>query len=233
MLNYQHEPLEEWPADVKRTPSANRKGALFSATWTETLKLLERELLQLEAHPDRTRIKTFHRGTVVRRDGQLRSDAPQPENPGVILTFDVFKPNGQRNASGQRLGKYVPVQFECDTFTHWKDNVRAIALALEALRKIERYGVARATVAEVGRKALPPAFEGRGMTVDDAWQVLARFSSFTVEQLMGVGARIKDAYREAAMRTHPDRGGNHDDAAKVNVAYEVLKAHLGMDGGRE
>jgi hypothetical protein len=227
MLNYQHVALEGWPQDIPRTPMDERKKAAFKSRWTDTLKLLERELDHLTAHPDRTRFKTFHRPSVVRRDGQLFSNAPLPDNPGVIIVFDVFKWNGTRNDRGQKLGKYVTVQFECDTFTHWKDNVRAIALALEKLRAIERYGVARASAVEVGRKALP-AFVGTGMTLDDAWAQLAKFSDFSVEQLQGVGARIKDAYRQAALRTHPDRGGSHDDAAKVNVAYEVLKAHLGL-----
>jgi hypothetical protein len=232
MLDYKHEVLEAWPEGVVRTPADKRKNSPFKAQWDETLLLLARQLQQMEAHPSCTRIKTFHRHAVVRRDGMLRSDAPAPDNPGVILSFEVFKASGKRNERGQRLGKYVPVQFECDRFTHWKDNVRAIALALEALRKVERYGVARASVSEVGRQqALPPTYiPAQGMTVDDAWAILAHFSKFTVEELMGVGARIKDAYRQAMKHTHPDQGGNQDDAAKVNVAYEVLKAHLGISG---
>lgn len=229
MFNYQHEALEVWPKDIPQTAPDDRRNAPFRSRWTETLKLLERELSHLEAHADRTRIKTFHRPSVVRLNGQLRSDAPLPDNPGVIVSFDVFKWNGSYNERRQKLGKYVPVQFECDTFTHWKDNVRAIALSLEKLRAIERYGVARAKAVEVGRKALPPSRVAEGLTLDDAWKTLARFSDFTVEALMGVGSRIKEAYRQAAFRTHPDRGGSHEDAARVNVSYEILKAHLGMN----
>lgn len=229
-LRYRHDTLEEWPEGVHRTKPQDRRDSLFKARWTDTLSLLERELNHLEAHSDRTQIKTFHRPSVVRRDGGLRSDAPRPDNPGVILTFEVFKWNGTRNERGQKLGRYVPVQFECDTFLHWKDNVRAIALSLEALRKVERYGVARARAVEVGRKALPAAFAGRGMTLEDARETLARFSGLSVEEVAGP-TQIREAYRQAAMRTHPDKGGNHEDAARVNVAYEVLKAHLGMSNG--
>jgi hypothetical protein len=225
MLDYRHESLEVWPKDVVCTAPGDRRHSPFRSTWSASLKVLERELLHLEAHPDRTRFKTFHRPSVVRRDGQLRSDAPMPDNPGVILTFEVFQENGTFNDRGQRLGRYVPVQFECDTFTHWKDNARAIALALEALRKVERYGVARARAVEVGRKQLP-AHVGQGLTIDDALAVLSKFSGRTVAELRNSPGLIKAAHRKASIEAHPDRGGNHEDAVKINVAYETLKAAL-------
>ena len=34
---------------------------------------------------------------------------------------------------------------------------------------------------------------------------------------------IKKAYKKLAMEHHPDRGGDHDMFAKINVAYETLK----------
>lgn len=59
-------------------------------------------------------------------DGMPRADA-KPEHPGIIVNIEP------RNKP--------PMSFPCDTFTHWHDNLRAIALTLEALRKVDRYGV--------------------------------------------------------------------------------------------
>jgi ATP-dependent DNA ligase len=39
---------------------------------------------------------------------------------------------------------------------------------------------------------------------------------------------LKKAYRKAMMTSHPDRGGDHDLAAKVTVAYNRLQATLPM-----
>lgn len=33
---------------------------------------------------------------------------------------------------------------------------------------------------------------------------------------------IKSAWRQASLRSHPDRGGSHAEQAKINVAYEIL-----------
>lgn len=228
MLDYQYQPLDKWPDDVKATPSGARQRSRFDTTWTDTLKLLARELRHLGARTGSVRVKTFHQPADIRLDGRLRAETRMPHNPGVIITCDVYEqtPNWRAGLPG---GRYISLSFECDTFLQWKDNVRAIALALEALRTVERYGVARANAKHVGqRKALPPAYAGRGLTVADAWGILARFSRFSVDELQGHGARVKEAYREAMQKTHPDRGGQVDDAAQVNVAYEVLKAHLGL-----
>lgn len=37
---------------------------------------------------------------------------------------------------------------------------------------------------------------------------------------------IKQAYRKKMMVCHPDRGGSHDEVARVNRAYEILSAHF-------
>jgi len=228
-MNYRHEVLDKWPEGIERTPPDERLGKyVFKAKWSATLELLTRELEKLDYHPDRTVIKTFHQPSVVRRDGMLYSNAPEPANPGVVLQFDVFRHNGKHSERGQRLGRYETLQFECDRFPNWKDNVRAIALSLEALRKVERYGVARARAVEVGkRRELPPTYiSGNGLTVDDAWAILAHFSRRSVEELMR--GSLAEPYKDAMKRVHPDAGGSHEEAARVNVAYEVLKAHLGL-----
>lgn len=36
--------------------------------------------------------------------------------------------------------------------------------------------------------------------------------------------QARAAYRDAAMRTHPDQGGNHEDFLKIQAAWECAKA---------
>ena len=60
------------------------------------------------------------------------------------------------------------------------------------------------------------------MTRQQALHILGLSEGFTVEVLT-------KAWRAAAMRTHPDLGGNVTDFKNVKIAYEVLKQLRGAD----
>lgn len=221
MAFYQHKAIDEWPR--KRVTG---KKSQFDSKWSATLEVLQRELKHMRGVRWATvTLKTFHRADQVRNDGMLRADVTQPSYPGVILEFDVaemVKRNGEWETVSRKM------QFICDTYNQWKDNVRAIALGMEALRSVERYGI----TSEKGEqyegfkeKALPPSIVlGQSMTFADA-------QAFIIHKGGGVSGSIDNAqqldamFRQAAARCHPDRGGNHEDMSKLNLAREVLKAH--------
>ena len=53
-----------------------------------------------------------------------------------------------------------------------------------------------------------------GMTIEDA------------KSILGINLQnsdLKKAYRQAALKAHPDRGGSDEEMLKVNQAYELLK----------
>ena len=91
--------------------------------WSATRALLDKELAALDARNVVLQIAVAEKD--LRLDGELRASA-RPEWPGVRLLFD---------------SKHGPLTYQCDGFWTWQDNVRAIALGLEALRKVERYGI--------------------------------------------------------------------------------------------
>ncbi len=166
-FDYRFEALDEdaWPREDFTSPS-HRTPARFDSSWSQTLDLLDRESHQLNVRQGSVVIGTFHRRYDVLRSGKLRPEVKMPNNPGVIIKFEVWD-------SDQR--RYVPAQFECDQFKQWKDNVRAIALALEALRKVDRYQVGKSGAQYAGYKALPPApFALSGMTAEQAAEELAK-----------------------------------------------------------
>src|SRR5690606_24676973 len=75
-------------------------------------------------------------------------------HPGVILSFD---------------SKVGHLSYPCDTFTSWQDNLRAVALALEALRKLDRYGVTKRGEQYRGFLAIEATAAPAGFaTADDA-----------------------------------------------------------------
>lgn len=136
MLNARFSPLGQWPGAETKT----RKSSLFRATYESTLDMLESELWHLGATET-----TIHAGFAlqdIRNDGWPRA-GKAPSHPGIILTSNcVFQ------------GKRESITLQCDTYLDWKANLRAIALTLEAMRAVDRYGVSQGRQYE-GFKELP------------------------------------------------------------------------------
>lgn len=190
MTLYIHESLEAWTLPQTRTRSRSR----FSSTLTQTNNLLARELYLLGAK--RVRLKTMHREYDLRRDGTLRSDARSPLHPGVILTFE---------ASGKQM------TFPCDSFDKWQDNLRAVALSLEALPMVDRYGVTNKGEQYRGFQALPPAPHAMpSMSRTEAVIFLRQHSDIHINPSQPDSASVERAYKIAAKRLHPDAGGNNE-----------------------
>jgi len=151
-------PIDEWPAPF----TTNRKTPQFSATWTETLQLLEPELSHLAAQE--AVIQAAADEQPMRLDAGLRADA-KVCHPGVILSFETNKHGPMRHFSDvfDRGARQVKAKSNCDgtwtvgrteSFPSWQMNARAIALGLEAPRKVDRYGIAKRRAVH-RRSALP------------------------------------------------------------------------------
>lgn len=172
----------EWPGP--RTPEPQRSP--FSASWSDTLRLLERELGMLEATG--IVIQVALREDQIRSDGWPKQGHAQPPNPGVVLAFD---------------SRHGPLKYATDRFHRYEDNVRAIALGLEALRKVDRYGISTRGEQYAGWKALPSGHSDMG---------LAERGAALVEEHGSIRAALK--------ATHPDVGGDAEDFRAVMALKE-------------
>lgn len=187
------------------TPDSRRVRSPFSATWTATLDLLDREIWALGApHHVPWVLQIDVPAHAIRLDGQLRADARPVRSPAVRIAFD---------------SRHGPLTYGCDRYRGWQDNVRAIALSLEALRKVDRYGVAGAGEQYRGWTAIEatPA----PMAPDVAVGLLAEWSGLTRTD---VRINPTSALRLAARRAHPDI--THDDGdtmARLNAARDLLE----------
>jgi hypothetical protein len=205
--NMRIRPIVTWPGE--QTSDYKRKDAPFRAPFRSTVDLLRRELDQLRARNVVLQIAMAERD--FRIDGYPRANA-RAEHPGVILSLD---------------SKHGPLSYPCDRFWEWQDNLRAIALALEALRKVDRYGVTKHGEQYTGWKQLP---SGRPMPAamnrDDALVVLAGFAGWTTPADSADPAVIDLCYRTAAKRVHPDAGGTTADFQRLQEAKRVLDGAL-------
>lgn len=201
-------PLDRWPGDP--TPADARQRSPFSASYTNTLATLKAELAHLEARDVVLLLDVS--AAEIRRDGYLSVRA-RPKSPGVVVAFD---------------SKFGPLKYACDTFTDWTANLRAIALGLEKLRAVDRYGISKRGEQYRGWNALPPGrpADAAVMTAEAAARILAPYAH------VGPGALLEDAdivaaaYRRAARLEHPDRpGGNAERFRRVTEARDVLNLH--------
>lgn len=205
-------PIQTWPGELRR-PS-QRRGSPFEASYSGTLELLRRELRMLNARV--TVVQLAVNEGQIRRDGTLYSRA-MPDHPGVILSFQTSQ------------GHF---RYAADRFTHWHANLRAIALALEALRKIERYGIGSGTEQYTGFLQLETS-NGDDVirTYDDALAFVAHWTGASrskVRQRWQSADGRAEMYRAAVRTLHPDSpGGDHEMFQRLQVAKRLL------DGGEQ
>jgi hypothetical protein len=107
----------------------------------------------------------------------------------------------------------------CSRFRDWRDNVRALALSLEALRRVDRYGVTSRGEQYAGWRQLPSGRAIEPMDVESAWRVVADLAQHTVEWCM---ATPTEAFRLATFAAHPDHGGTDDAFVALQEAKGVL-----------
>lgn len=215
-----YRPIETWvdPVTDPRGPSP------FSASWTDTVDKLRHEVGALSSVRDpEIVIQLDVADRDIRQDGGLRASY-RLRSPGVIVSFDSV---------------HGPLRYACDafdTYQHnseaWKQNVRAVALGLESLRRVSRYRIGRGTEQYTGFAALgsgmpmPPA-PGVRMSEADAAMLLTRWGGGTIFDIHSdrrdVDA-VKRAYRNAAAVLHPDNRETGDPVLfrQITDARDVL-----------
>lgn len=189
-------PIEAWPGTLTRA----RIRSPFSASWSNTIETLDRELWYLgpAGRHAKSVLQIAMREQDFRLDGMPRANA-KPEHPGVILAVESTKGS---------------LSFPCDKFTRWQDNLRAIALGLEGLRRLDRYGITPGDQQYTGWRQIE-ATAAPSNSKDDALAVLIKFAGSRE------GESVRDLYRRAIKATHPDRGGRREDFDRVQAAGAV------------
>lgn len=165
------------------TRSYNRRNRPFKVDYRGTLSLLDHEIENLAG--GNVLLGVCVPENAIRLDGGFRQGAKEPSHPGVEISFD------------SRHGRLV---YATDVCTYWRDNVRSIALGLEALRAVDRYGVSTRGQQYAGWLALPssgPSAERGRLLVEEHGDV-----------------------RAALMATHPDHGGDPLAFADVQAFRE-------------
>lgn len=211
MIEFVVRPIDRWPQE----PTRYRTRARFKAPYNQTLILLSYELARLGAKLAYIQADVTERD--IRIDGQLRADA-RPATPRVIIAAKT---------------KHGPILMPCDTFDDWQDNIRAIALALQALRAVDRYGVTKRGEQYRGLKQIT-AGDGP-INSDEAATFIAKHchDAATVgpderRRILTSPMTFGNCYRAAARKLHPDAGGDPAEWSKLQRADVILRELHGL-----
>lgn len=184
-LDVTFRPIERWPGQ----PNPDRRASPFSASLSDTVRVLERELRMLDA--EQVVIQVALGENDIRLDGFPKAGR-NAAYPGVILAFE---------------SRWGPLQYATDEFRHWEDNLRAIALSMGALRKVDRYGVSKRGEQYTGWRQIPQT-SGGFQSREQAQQWIDEHGG----------------YRAAARRLHPDNRetGDENEFKKLQQARALV-----------
>lgn len=197
-------PSQSWPGPF---PTEHVRSP-FSAPLSTTLSELDRELWYLgtgSRNAPSVLAMALSEGDFRKVDGLPRANA-RPDHPGVVLYIESM------------VG---PLSYPCAKFDSWTDNLRAITLGLNGLRRLERYGITSANEQYAGWKALPAAGAVAATGAEGAEALLRRVSGLADE------TDLNRVYRVARANAHPDRVANTGENAKmwteIVAAGELLR----------
>lgn len=201
---FEMRPLGLWD----RPTTDPRNPRRFRVPWDRTVDELLAEVDLLDG--DRVAIQVDADPTDIRRDGMLRARA-RVGHPGIKVSF---------------TSRHGPLTYATDAYETWQDNVRAVSLALTALRAVDRYGVTGAGEQYRGWTAIAAQPAEKGLTVDEAVRLLSPHWPGPSADLRQSEAALSAAFRAAAREHHPDAGGTADAFRLISTARDVLLAAI-------
>lgn len=181
-----------WPAGKPRTDRFRKKVGQFRryGNYISVAQAAER----LESELDRLGgvYLLISSNVEVTLSGRPRSGQKEPDDPGVCIYFHLKK---------------QPYAMACDRYTTVADNLAAIAAHIDAVRAIERHGVASASETLQVFRALPAPKQPH--------EILGVSQNASPDE-------VQRAWRARIADHHPDRTGSHAAAAEINAARDAM-----------
>lgn len=208
----------QWPFGWKRSTTRSHGRFHGTSTFTYASGGMGRRAVDITVHEGRKRVCAeldrlgvsvndfvISTNLPLRMDGFPRSDARNPNDPGVAV---YFKLKGKDRV------------LACDRWATVAKNMAAIAAHINAIRGIERWGVGTLDQAFTGYDALPPP----GARTKRHWKDVLGLNGYASKPETLDLAEV--SYRRLLSERHPDKGGSHEQAAELNEAIEDARRDL-------
>lgn len=207
----------QWPSRLRRTKPNERQRSHFgghrdrgSLSPHQTAQEVIEELVRLGAANPTITSCLPSRGP----EGIPYAETGRSDDPGIAVWFEY---------------KRVERVFACDRWYTPAENLRAIAKSIEAMRGLDRWGVA--DVLENVFTGFAAALPAGPQAVKRDWREVFGVAAL-VEQLAGgdtddLIAVVRARHRKMIGAAHPDTGGEHAAAAELNAALDDAIAELG------
>jgi hypothetical protein len=201
----------QWPAGRTRTKPDDRRASSFGGKWYDGKKVVSPYETAKQLFAELKRLGASH--VVItsllptRHDGLPYSDG-RCDDPGIAVWFV--------HRGHERV-------FACDRWRTPGENIRAITLSVEAMRGLERWGMADVVEqAFAGFAALPP-----GPPAKRSWRevlgVIDKPHGLMNDEYL---AMVKHRHRKLIADAHPDVGGDTARAAELNAALDEAEKEL-------
>ncbi len=139
----------------------------------------------------------------VRKDGGIVVGSREPGDAGVAAYFRY---------------QDKPMCFACDQFETVRENIRAIALTIESIRAIERYGAS---------DMMERAFRGFTALPEKSGEWWRDVLGFAKDAKVSADD-VEREFRRLAHVAHPDKGGNAETWNQLVLARENARKDLGV-----
>ena len=189
----------QWPYYQQRTPHYKIQKSRFETTFDIARKLVFDEIKRLGG-----RDPILSTNIPLRKDGYPYASAREPDDRGVAVYFTY---------------KGKPMVFACDKWQTTKENIKAIAKTIEAIRGIERWGSSEMMEqAFRGFEALPAPKKG-------GWRAIFGYDAGYNPSPFD----LKTRFRKLAKRAHPDHGGSEGEWIALNEAHQQARIELAIN----
>lgn len=208
MIELTYRPIDHWFEE--KTPDHERRSRyVFKASWPNTLNLLSRELSLLDA--SNVVVQADYQEHDITLKGLPRANARQPNFPGVKIAFD---------------STHGPLTYATDVCEFWQHNVRSIALGLEALRAVDRYGISGSAQQYTGYLAIEarPMGKPKAPRFPTPELALAFLRSEEITGITGAeGLSIRLLWNHVVQLHHHDTGNESPFWGDILEAKKVIE----------
>lgn len=194
-----------WPHGWAR--NRTRQKARFSSDGGTRLVTISDGLRRLEAELKRLGVASWDvivsSNLVLGQRGMPLANQAEPTDPGVAVYFKLHD---------------KPRVLACDRWRRTAENLASIAAHIDAIRRVDRYGVGTLDQAFAGYTALPPP----GADNRAPWRAILEIGNGTATRSM-----IDTHYKILAKAAHPDvPGGSHEAMAQLNQARDAAMQEI-------